>query len=207
MESKEWWHAAPYFLAGLAIWEYVKSSVLAGCECFFQNEPYIRQCPLPLAIYPLRTVLGTSIHFLFALGVVLLAITVLHQSGKAFAVLPAVLPALLLLFVFAWSAAVIAAFVTVHFHDVKHLLEVVFQLFFFLTPIMYEKKMLYDKGVGWLADYNPVIVFFDLVRAPMLTGEVPATALYGQAAGIVAVALAAATVLIGRLEKRLIFHL
>src|SRR5712691_5286172 len=46
---------APFLLAGLATWNYVLSSALSGCQCFFQGESYIRQYPAPFAIYPLRT--------------------------------------------------------------------------------------------------------------------------------------------------------
>src|SRR5437870_135883 len=60
---------APFLLAGLAIWNYVLSSTLSGCQCFFQGESYIRQYPAPFAIYPLRTALGGSVHFLIALSV------------------------------------------------------------------------------------------------------------------------------------------
>src|SRR5581483_2313490 len=63
---------APFVLAGLACWNFLTTSVTQGCQCFFLGESYIRQYPSPLAIYPLRTALGGTIHLLLALGVVLL---------------------------------------------------------------------------------------------------------------------------------------
>ena len=62
---------APFLLAGLAFWNFLTSTALQGCHCFFQGESFIRQQAAPLAIYPLRTVLGTGIHGLAALTVVL----------------------------------------------------------------------------------------------------------------------------------------
>src|SRR5437870_870600 len=61
----------PFLLAGLACWNYLVSTTLQGCQCLFQGESYIRQYPAPLAIYPLRTALGGTVHFLVALLVVL----------------------------------------------------------------------------------------------------------------------------------------
>jgi ABC-type polysaccharide/polyol phosphate export permease len=65
----------PYLLSGLACWSFILNVTLGGCGCFHQAEPYIRQYPAPLAIYPLRTVLGTTFHFLLALGIVLLLVS------------------------------------------------------------------------------------------------------------------------------------
>ena len=52
-------------------------AALAGCQTFFKNEAYIRQCPLPLTIYTLRTVLGAAIHFMIALAVVIASMFIL----------------------------------------------------------------------------------------------------------------------------------
>jgi lipopolysaccharide transport system permease protein len=64
----------PYLLSGLACWSFVLNATLGGCGCFHQAEAYIRQYPAPLAIYPLRTVLGFTFHFLLALGIVLVMV-------------------------------------------------------------------------------------------------------------------------------------
>ena len=63
---------APFLLAGLATWNYIVTATLQGCQCFFQGESYIRQYPAPLAVYPLRTALGGTVHFLIALVLVTL---------------------------------------------------------------------------------------------------------------------------------------
>src|SRR5579884_2135972 len=43
---------APYLMAGLAFWNFFQTSTQMGCQCFYQAEPYIRQYPSPLAIFP-----------------------------------------------------------------------------------------------------------------------------------------------------------
>ena len=63
---------APFLLAGIATWGFLSSCVLAGCNCFVQGEAYIRQYPAPLAIYPLRSMLGAGFHLLVSLSVVAL---------------------------------------------------------------------------------------------------------------------------------------
>src|SRR5262245_37380911 len=48
---------APFLMVGLTTWAYLVNSTIIGSHCFIFAETYIRQRPLPLAIYPLRTVL------------------------------------------------------------------------------------------------------------------------------------------------------
>ncbi|HEY7156699.1 MAG TPA: ABC transporter permease [Gemmataceae bacterium] len=68
---------APLLFTGLTFWGFFSSVLVQGCGCFFHGESYIRQFPAPMAIYPLRTVLGSAFHFaiglLLAIGIALLA--------------------------------------------------------------------------------------------------------------------------------------
>src|SRR5438874_1116359 len=48
----------PFLMAGLSWWGYISGVTLQGCQCFVDAESYIRQHSIPMAIYPLRTVLG-----------------------------------------------------------------------------------------------------------------------------------------------------
>lgn len=204
-----WRQAAPRYLAGLAIWEYFKQSVLSGCQAFIRNESYIRQVPLPLTVYTLRSVLGASIHFGIALGVVLVAIVALNPAQwlNPFKVAVAVIPAVALLVIFCWALSTLAAFLNVLFQDTQQLAEVLFQIFFFLTPILYPVEVLYAQGLWFLADYSPVAVFLELIRAPLLTGVPPTWELFGKALLFDAVAVFAALWMIAKMEKKLIFHL
>src|SRR5262245_3909890 len=70
MNQGDWRSLAPMLLVGMAVWEFLRNSVLQGCDSFLRAEAYIRQCPLPFGIYPLRTTMGLFIHFAIALGVV-----------------------------------------------------------------------------------------------------------------------------------------
>jgi lipopolysaccharide transport system permease protein len=209
MGNANWRDYAPYLLAGMSVWEFIRNSATLGCQTFIQNESYIRQCPLPYAIYPLRTVLGAAIHFLISLVVVVFLIAALQQSTAVFAVAWSVIPAVLLVGLFSWGVATLFGFATVYFHDLKHLVEVGSQLWFFITPIMYQRKMLDDKGVGWLADLNPVNLFIELIRTPLVEPghPLPETGLYVQAVVLTAAVVGLAFGTIAWLQKKLIFQL
>jgi lipopolysaccharide transport system permease protein len=208
---QNWRGYAAYLLTGMAVWEFIRNSTAIGCNALLHNEAYIRQCPLPYGIYPLRTVMGTWIHFLISMTVVVVLVTLLRGDADHLGVLWAVLPVFILLFFFCWALATIAAFATVYFHDTAHLVEVGAQLMFFLTPIMYTREALkrptYNLDV--LAQMNPVVTFLDLIRLPIVSGgrEMAGPEAYLSAIGLTAVAVGLAFGTIAWLQKKVIFHL
>lgn len=200
-----WRGYAAYLLCSMAVWDFIRNSLTLGCMALIRNEAYIRQCPLPYGIYPLRAVMGTFIHYLISLVVILVLVSLLKGSATPLGKLWAVLPVVALLVAFCWAIATIAAFATVYFHDTTHLVEVGSQLFFFLTPIMYTREA--APQLAPFFDLNPVVVFLDLTRLPLVFDTVPPAALYGQAAVLTAVAVGLAFGTIGWLQKKVIFHL
>jgi ABC-type polysaccharide/polyol phosphate export permease len=197
---------AAFLLGGLVVWEYIMTATKAGCHCFFQGEAYIRQHPAPIAIYPLRTALGETVHFLMALCVVVGLVW--YLSGFAnLPLLVTVIPTLVLLFVFAWSLALIAGFANVYFQDTQHLADVGFQILFYLTPIIYPLETLGTGRLGMIARCNPVIPFLELVRKPIVEATMPDPMMYLQAIITVLVTGAAAVLVCHRAQRQLIFHL
>jgi ABC-type polysaccharide/polyol phosphate export permease len=197
---------APFVLSGLACWGLITTVTLQGCQCFFFAESYIRQYPAPLAIYPLRTALGCTIHFLTALFVVLV-LAVGLRGLPSWPCLFSLLPTIILLFLLGWSLALLAGFANVYFQDTQHLLEVGFQMLFYATPIMYQPRMLGDGRLAMLIRCNPIIAFLQIVRDPILEGHLAPLEVYAVAVGVVAITLTAAGVTLASLQRRLIFHL
>ena len=197
---------APFLMAGLTLWNYVLSTALTGSQCFFQAEPYIRQHPAPMAIYPLRTTLGAGFHFGLSLLLVVLLGGILRGPPPALALL-SLLPTILMLLLLGWAMATAFGLVTVRFRDTHHLSELAFQSLFYLTPVIYEPEMLTRRGLGLLLHVNPLVPILRLLREPILDGRVPALHTYGSAGLTVLVALAAAATLLWREERQLIFHL
>lgn len=194
-------------LTGMAVWAFLRDCTLVGCRCFQTNEAYIRQSPIPYTVYTLRTALGQAIHSLLALGVVVCMVAA--YQGDAFVLLRVflMLPGLVLLFLAAWAAATITAFVTVFFHDTQHLLEVGAQITFFLTPIMYPRTLLDDKHLGWIVDANPVYWLLELCRTPLLSGELPSMQMYLAGTGFTLALVGLAAGVVAWLQKRVIFVL
>ncbi len=197
----------PFLFAGITFWNFFSTVVLQGCQCLYMGESYIRQHPAPLGIYPLRTLLGAAFHFLLALAVVVVFSVIVNPEKFNPVALLTVIPSIVLLLVLGWSLAVLTGFINVYFPDTQHLTEVGLQILFYMTPILYTPEMLRKKGLAWLVDYNPVSAFLELIRLPIVSGEVPSLSTVFVAVVFVVLATAAASLTLKRLQKHLIFHL
>jgi lipopolysaccharide transport system permease protein len=207
--NPDWRSYGPYFLAGMTLFSIVRESVVSGCSTFFANENYIRQSPAPLTLYTLRTVVGIGIHFLIALGVVFLAAFVLQPDLrlKLLSILWVFVPALAMLFIFCWSISVIASFMSVYFNDAAHLAEVFFQILFFLTPIFFPVSMMVDRGLTIVLQLNPIVAFLEIIRSPLLYGQVPPIWAFAKAAIVTAAAATTAMGTMAIFQKKLIYRL
>ncbi len=196
----------PFLMAGFAWWGYVSGVTIRGCQCFVEAESYIRQHSLPMAVYPLRTALGGMIHFVIALTVVVVMVLCFHGSGNLWTL--AVLPfSLALLVVFGWAVAVLAGYVNSVFRDIQHASEIGFQVLFYLTPIIYPPESLARTRLGQLVGYNPLVPLLNIVREPLLEGRVPSPETFRAAALATLIVTAVATLLLRRLQKRVILYL
>jgi ABC-type polysaccharide/polyol phosphate export permease len=198
---------APFLLSGLTLWGFIMAVVTQGCHCFFQGESYIRQHPAPLAIYPLRTTLGAGFHFLLGLAIAIVFVWIVRGPGNLAALL-SLLPTLVLLFLVGWSLAVCMGVANVVFQDSQHLIDVFMQILFYVTPILYKTDRLADRPrLAWLVSLNPFAVLLELVRQPLLYGELPSprAVSLGLLTGVVSIA--AAALVLRHFEKRMIFYL
>lgn len=196
----------PFLLSGITTWGYLSSTITQGCDTFYNGESYIRQYPAPLAIYPLRTVLGAAFHFGLALLVVLMLTWWFKGFGNLMAI-TALVPAFLLFIVLGWSLSVMSGFAHVRFCDTRHLLDVGLQIMFYATPIFVPPEQLKERGLAWLIDYNPAAILLDLVRQPVLNGNFPTLRAWTCVLVITAAAFLLAVLMLVRLQRRLIFYL
>lgn len=194
-------------LLSLAVWGYLRECAVSGCLAIIGHETYVRAYDLPIGLYSLRYAMGYAIHGLFALGVALAAVVGADLHFERLSLLWAVVPSLLLVFVAGWAFATMASFSQVYFHDTKHLLEVVSQMLFFLTPIVYPAELLVSRGLGWMARINPVNVYLELVRYPLTTGQLPDAKLYLYGLGCTAGLVLCAGAAVVRCRKRFIFQM
>jgi ABC-type polysaccharide/polyol phosphate export permease len=197
----------PYLFAGLTFWNFFLGVTQGGCGSFFQGESYIRQFPAPMAIYPLRTVLGCAFHYAVAL-VVVVGLAAVMRGGIPVLPLLTLVPGMLLLMLLGWSSATLMGLANVRFRDTRHLSDVALQVLYFMTPVLYPARMLEARPrLNMLLSCNPLVPFLRLLRDPVLEGAFPAPGVFAAATLIAVGSVTLAATALRMEERRLIFHL
>jgi ABC-type polysaccharide/polyol phosphate export permease len=195
----------PFLLIGMSTWQYFSECLLNGAYSFTLGGAYIRQTPVPLAIFPLRTAVGAGFHALVALSVALVATWICMGSLNPQALLY-LLPAILLLMLLGWSLAIVSGVMYTHFPDIRHMLDVALQILFYVTPILYRPEMMSGRSrILFALEWNPLTAILALIRTPILDGTPPSAFHIGMALVFVTLLTTLAVVLLRKLERTLIF--
>ena len=196
----------PYILSGIVIWDFISSSLTTGTLAFVQADAYIKQCKRPLAIYTLRLVLGNLMVLgLSSLALILWVILIFPENfGIEWLAALAVFP---LAFLFVWPLATVFAYIGVRFRDLSHVMGLLLQMVWFVSPVYFEEKLFRDGGLGMLVDYNPVYNLLNIVRAPLLSGEWPTWQNFAFCLGFAAICSIIAILVGVTFEKKVIYYL
>jgi lipopolysaccharide transport system permease protein len=195
-------------LCGMTVFGFLRDCALQGSQALARNDAYIRQSPLPYSIYSLRTMLYNLVHFLISLLVLILLSIALKQGDLTVCTkLWMVIPIIVVQAICAWAVATISAYMTVFFHDVSHMLEVAAQILFFLTPIFYARKLLDDRHLEYVVDWNPIAAFIEVIRSPLVRDQAATTTEYATVVGVTVAMVALAILTVNKLSKRVIFHM
>ncbi|WAT86719.1 ABC transporter permease [Delftia acidovorans] len=197
---------APYVLSGIIVWEFIAANVTGGSLSFVQADAYIRQCKHPLAIYTLRTTIGSlAVLALASVAVYGWSIIVMPQNfGWCWLASFSIFPIAALI---AWPLSTLLAYVGVRFRDIPHAAGLLLQALWFISPVYFEAKMFRQGGMEFLVDQNPVYHLLQLIRAPLLEGQWPSWENYAYSLLLAAVFALIAWAVGKRSESKVIFYL
>lgn len=159
-----------YLCAGILCWS-TFTEIATRCQnVFLENANLIRKMSFPRLCLPLIVVISAAISFMIML-VILLTFLVLAKNSIGFSIL-AIVPLFLLLIAFAASLGVILGVLNVFFRDVGQLFGIVFQFWFWLTPIVYPISVLPEK-IQRIIRLNPLTPLVEAYQGIFVSGVWP----------------------------------
>lgn len=194
-----------YVAIGLFVWFYIMEVLNAGVAVFAREESFIKGTTLPLSIYVLRLTTHAIIRAGYAmvgcLAIVALSGAVLSWSWVmslvALGVIVLVTPAAIIVF----------GFLGAYFPDAQFIVQNVTKVGMFLTPIFWAYTGGDDQGLRAIFYYfNPFTYFLEIVRVPIVSGEIPARSLL-LCLAMSLVLWTLALYLLGKLRKQVAFVL
>jgi ABC-type polysaccharide/polyol phosphate export permease len=159
-----------YALAGILFWNFFSQSIVASMNSLRGNAALLQKLPVPMAVFPLATVISGVVNLLFALAPTLVIVVVLERKlSPALLFLPV---SILLAALFTLGAGLLLSPLAVFFSDVVELIGVLLTVLMYLTPIFYPMDILPAK-VRWVVRFNPVRSILEVFRDPIHYGKVP----------------------------------
>jgi len=150
---------AVYLMAGLLPWQAFAGSTMIAASSVVANGELIRKIRFPQTVLPLSAVGFQAVHFLLQMGVLTVALVVTRYDffGPRLLLL---IPATVVLVTFSVGMAMLVSAANVRYRDVQHLLEIVLQAGFWLTPVVYAaglvQNLLVPRDLYWAYFLNPM---------------------------------------------------
>jgi ABC-type polysaccharide/polyol phosphate export permease len=195
----------PFLTLGFVIWGFILSSFTEAGTAFVNAEGYIKQFSYPKQIYLMRALIGYLVIFLIGLSA-LIPLQFFFERFMLIGWLMAI-PGLLLLALAALGHITICAYVGTRFRDLPHALGGILQVLFFVTPIMFPIKVLKERHLDFVYQYNPLYYLIDIVRHPILEGSFAPAQNYLFAAAYIVAVWVAAIIVARALDNRVVFLL
>jgi ABC-type polysaccharide/polyol phosphate export permease len=195
----------PYLTVGFIVWGFIVSSLTEASMTFVNAEGYIKQFSYPKQLYLFRSLVSYGCNLLIGL-LVLIPIQLYFGSFSIERWLMA-LPGLVLLFLAVLGHIVIVAYLGARFRDLPHALGSLLQLLFFVTPIMFPVKILQEKHLDFVYQFNPLHYLIEVVRLPILQGGWASTDSYIYTGIYILIVWLLAVITAKRLDSKVVFFL
>ncbi|MBN2137982.1 MAG: ABC transporter permease [Sedimentisphaerales bacterium] len=150
-----------FLITGLFPWQWFANSLILSTSIFISNKSLIKKTMLPKTVLLLASIMNGGVHFLLSVPVVVLFLLLAGKSPSLIWLvgLPAMLiPQFLIILGLSWLFSSINVF----FRDLQHLVGVLIQIAFWLTPIVYPHTGIPKsfKIFVFLNPMTPVIISY-----------------------------------------------
>lgn len=159
----------PFFiLCGLIPWTFFITTITASIESLVGNVQLLNKVPLPIPSLPLSETLTQFLNLLLSIPVLIAAMLILKVPLTVTAIQYPLLIALL--FLVTHALGLTFALLYVYFRDLKHLVALVLQFWFYLTPVMYAESMI-PAQFRPILQANPLAGIFLGFHTSLVDGE------------------------------------
>jgi ABC-2 type transport system permease protein len=149
-----------YLFSGLIVWNLFQNSINTATGVIVDRAALVKKVSFPREILALSNVGAAVVYFVVQLFVLIIFVSAVGHAPawKFILILPI---SFLSLYLFTCALAVVMSAVNVYLRDMKHLMEVLLQLWFWMTPIVYSYShaiapFLQRHGITWVYFLNPV---------------------------------------------------
>ena len=160
-----------FLLAALFPWAWFASSVNASTVSLVSNKTLIKKFPFPKHFLLVAQIFSEGLHFLFSLVVITLLVCYYGKTPGAIWLLG--IPVLLMIqFILTMGVALGVSMVSVYFLDFQFIVTFGLNLFFWLTPILYQLDTIPGRYRFLSLYFNPLTPLMSSWRELFLSNTI-----------------------------------
>ena len=159
-----------YLISGLLAWTSFSTLILRLSTTIEEKANLIKKINVPVYVFGL-SIMITEL-FLFFISISLSIVFLLIVSHPVTITFLWLVPIMILQTIFAFTLGMIFALFTPFFRDLKEIVPIVLQLWFWMTPIIYLASMIENKYPALLT-YNPFYKFANIYQNIFLYSKGP----------------------------------
>ena len=149
---------AVYLLSGIIAWNLFYEIIIKLLKIFYTYERLIKTFNFPKIILPIIVVTVAIINFMITFIPVYIAFLLLgHNPNEYLYWLPILICITAL---YAFSLGLLFGVLNVFFKDIEHIVPILLQFLFWLTPIVYFIDFV-PKSVSFLLEMNPMYLIIN----------------------------------------------
>lgn len=161
-----------FILTGMFPWAWLSQSMIQGSGSYNNNQTLVRRVLLPKLILPLSHVLQEMLHFIFAIPVVYIFFIITGEQIYPQFIFWQIPLMLVLQVLFVLPLTVIVAVLNVYVRDIQYIINLLFSVLFFATPMVYPLSMVPEDYKRYF-EINPTYWLTDAWRIVFAGGLLP----------------------------------
>ncbi len=193
-----------YLLLGVILWNFFAESTAIGLQALLSKSGILTKLYVPRWTIVVASLLSSFITLL--LNLIIFAI--FHfLSPVAFSLIMLLFPVFLIeLFLIALSISFLLSVLYIRFRDLNHIWDVLLQVGFWITPIIYPISIV-DPKYHWLFQFNPLAILINQARDLFILSQAPL--LISQLIFIISTAIlfSVSLLIFQKLQKGIVEHL
>jgi len=132
-----------FLLSGLLAWNFFSGGLLGSVNSVLGNATLVKKVAFPWVLLTLSSVIAAFINYLISL-VLLVPVLLFFKAeiGTPLLLLPVIV---IVMFVMTMGLGLLVAAGNVYFRDIEYLLNILLQVGFFLTPVIYSLDLITGK--------------------------------------------------------------
>jgi ABC-type polysaccharide/polyol phosphate export permease len=197
-------HYSIFLISALLPWTFLSQSLSYAVESIVSNSDLLKKIYVPKSVFPVAAIVSNLVNFLLSLIPLALLLVVLRfPFHRTLLLLPIPLAGLVL---FALGFGFFCAAANVYFRDVAHILQIVIQAWFYMSPIIYSLDLV-PRRFRLLFRLNPMVYILNEFRMSIYWGKLPTAQSVGMSLAVGLVAVFLGYSFFRRVEDSLVYYL